>query len=159
MTGRARIALAAALAAVAVVAVVALAWGGGGDDGGRLAWEGKPRVYRHGKPTDRVLAGTLRNASLRDLTLDVEDARLLDADGHEVTGTVRFLSSYVHSLYTWSMRGENPRDLGSQERTRIGEMAKLKPDQSVPVTLSWRVPERGDPPVRADFGSVSLALP
>ena len=158
MTGRARIALATAIAAAAIGAVVALAWGGG-DDGGRLAWDGAPRVYRHGKPTDRVLAGRVRNASLRELTLDVADARLLDAHGDEVKGTVRFLSSYVHSLYTWSMRGEDPRDLGTQERTRIGEMAKLKPDQTVPVTLSWRVPEGSDPPVRADFGSVSLALP
>jgi hypothetical protein len=155
--GRTRLAAAAALAAAAVV-VVALLVTGGDSTGAALAWEGEKRVFQSGKPTDRVLTGQVKNTSLEDVTIDVEDIRLLDAEGREVQSTARFLAAFAHGRYPWSLRGDDPRALGSQERTLIGEMAKLRPGQVAPLTLSWRVPPGARPPVRVDFGSTSLAL-
>jgi hypothetical protein len=156
---RGRITVAAALAATALVAVVALAWGSGDDDAGKLAWSGTPQLFKSGKPTDRVLSSWIKNASLRDIDLDTQDIRILDGEGREVRSTARFLQTFVHGLYPWSMRSENPEDLGTQERTRLGEIAKLKPGEKAPLTLSWRVPEGGSEPVRVDFGSTLLEIP
>ena len=153
---RTRTVAVAALAAAAVVVIALLA----GDSAPRavLAWEGETTVFQSGKPTDRVLTGKVRNTSRDDVTLDVEDIRLVDADGRELQSTARFLAAFAHGRYPWSLRGDDPRALGSQERTLIGEMARLRPGQVAPLTLSWRVPPGGRPPVQVDFGSTSLAL-
>ena len=153
---RTRLAAVAALAAAAVVVVALLA--GGGEAREVLAWEGEKTVFQSGKPTDRVLTGKVKNTSLEDVTIDVEDIRLLDDSGREVQSTARFLAAFAHGRYPWSLRGDDPRALGAQERTLIGEMTRLRPGQVAPLTLSWRVPPGGDPPVRVDFGSTSLAL-
>jgi len=149
--GRARIAVAVALAAAALVAVASLAFAGGGDGAGKLACVGKQQVYKAGQPTDRVMASKVRNASLEPLTIDTLDIRVLDADGKELESTARFLEAYMHGRYSWSMR-DDPRDLGADERERMGEIARLKPDEQAPLTLSWRVPAGGAQPVRVDFG-------
>lgn len=156
---RTRLAAAAALvAALAVGAVMLLAGGAPAEGGGALAWEGPVKPFQAGKPTDRVLTAKVRNTSLEEVTIDVLDVRVLDAEGRELQSTARFLAAFAHGLYPWSRRGDDPRALGSEERTRIGEMATLKPDQVVPLTLSWRVPPGGEQPVRVDLGSATLPL-
>ena len=45
------------------------------------------------------------------------------------------------------------------ERRRLGQIATIKPGQSVPLTLSWRVPEGGSEPVEARFDGGTLSLP
>ena len=155
---RSRLAAAAALVAAAAVLAAVLLSGGGAGTTTTLVWTGEKHVFQSGKPTDRVLTGKIENTSRSDVTLDTEDIRILDAKGRELQSTARFLAAFAHGLYPWSLRGDNPRDLGSQERTRIGEMAKLRPGQVVPLTLSWRVGAGSDQPVRVDFGSTSLPL-
>ena len=125
----------------------------GGD--GDLAW-GKTELLRSGRPTDRILYGTLRSTSLEDVKLDVEDVRVLDAEGDEVRSAVVFLPAFAHGLFPAS---QQPDRIGDPELRRLGKIATLKPGQSVPITLSWRVPEGGRPPERVDFGPAELDLP
>ena len=153
---RTRLAAVAALVAAAAVVAAVLLSGGGAS--ATLSWEGDKLVFRSGKPTDRVLTGKIKNTSLEDVTIDTEDIRLLDAQGREVQSTARFLAAFAHGRYPWSLRGDDPRDLGPSERTMLGEMTKIRPGQVVPLTLSWRVPRGADAPVTVDFGSTSLAL-
>lgn len=154
---RVRLAAVGAVAAAAVVAAAVLFTGGADGGTGKLAWEGKPLVIKSGKPTDRVLTGRIENASLRDLDLDVDDARILDADGEKVEGTVRFLEAFVHGLWSWS---QAPAQLTKFERRRLGQIVTIKPGDTAPLALSWRTPRGEEPPVRVDFGDgTTLDLP
>jgi hypothetical protein len=153
---RTRLALAVALVAAAgLAAVLVLANGAEGDDG-RLAWNGTPDLIRASRPTDHILYGQVRNDSLKDVDLSYEDVRVLDAEGREVRSAVRFIAAFAHGLYPWSQR---PKELGDFERRRLGEIATIKPGQTAPITLSWRVPEGGARPVKVDFGPAEIALP
>ena len=156
---RARIGVAVAVATAALVAVAALAFAGGGEDGGKLAWAGKPQVFQSGKATDSVMSAKVRNVSREPMTVDTLDIRVLDAEGKELKSTARFLAAYMHGRYSWSMRGDDPRDLGADERERMGEIAVLKPGEEAPFTASWRVPQGGKQPVRIDFGKTTVRLP
>ena len=151
---RTRLAVAVALAAAAAVAGLLLLAGGAGGDDGRLAWKGTPTLIDAGN--DRILYGELRNDSLVEIDLAYEDVRVVDAEGREVESAVRFIAAFAHGLYAWSQRPKNPGDF---ERRRMGEIATIKPGQSAPITLSWRVP-KGDPqPVKVDFGRAELSMP
>ena len=143
-----------AVAAGAAVAVGA-AGSGGADERSSLAWQGKPTFVQSGAVTDRVFQTQLRNDSLREVDLVANDVELLDERGKPVQSTARFLQAFAHGIYSWSMTEER----GDFERRRLGEIATLKPGQTIPVTLSWRVPQGGEQPVRVDFGDVSLKLP
>jgi hypothetical protein len=151
---RTRLAAAVALAAAAALAGVLLLAGGAGGDDGRLAWKGTPDLIQAGG--DRVLYGQVRNDSLKDVDLSYRDVRVLDADGREVESAVRFIAAFAHGLYPWSQR---PKDVGDFERRRLGEIATIKPGQSAPITLSWRVPEGEPQPVKVDFGTAEVSLP
>lgn len=154
---RYRIAALAALAGAAVLAAVLLFTGGADGGTGKLAWATKPQVFKSGKPTDRVLTARIENASVRDVSLDVDDARILDAEGDELQATVSFLEAFAHGLWSWS---QAPAKLTDFERRRLGQIATIKPGETLPLALSWRVPKGGDRPVRVDFGDgVTLALP
>ena len=153
---RIRLAAAAALiAAVAIAGVLALT-GSSEGGGGRLAWKGEPSLLRSGPDTDRILYGQVETASVRTLDLDVKDARVLDEDGKELKSSVIFLAAFAHGLFPASQK---PEVIGDPERRRLGQIATLKPGQTLPLTVSWRVPEGGKPPVRVDFGSATLPLP
>ncbi len=159
-----RIALALAVAALAAVGVVALAGGsggeagaGGGDPRPRFAWSGTPQVDApRYLPRDRVLSGKLRNESLRDVKLVANNIRIVDAAGRPVRSTARFLAAYTHGLYPPTQRPKTP---NPNEQQQLGEIVTIKPQQVVPLTLSWRVPKGGKQPERVDFGGASLALP
>ena len=153
-TGRTRIAGAVALLAAALVAGLLLAGGAQGDDA-RVAWK-DAQVFSSGVKTDRILAGQLENTSLRDIEIDVEDIRVLDAEGREVQSATRFLATFAHGIFPWSQR---PEVMGDFERRRLGEIVTLKPGRSAPITLSWRLKAGAAPPARVDFGAVELDLP
>ena len=156
MRGRVRLAAAAALfVAVAVTATVLLTGSSSGDSG-KLAWKGEVQVFDSGVPTDEILYSEIENTSLRDVDLDVEDVKVYGADGKPVRASVRFLAAFAHGIFPWSQK---PDPLGDFERRRMGEIATLKPGQSVPITLSWRVPEGAPRPVRARLGDAELSIP
>jgi hypothetical protein len=153
---RVRLAAAAALAAAVGLAAVLLFTGGADGGTGSLSWQGEPRVFKSGKPTDRVLTARIENTSLKPIDLDVENVRIVDADGNELKSTARFLEAFAHSLFAWSQR---PAKLTEFERRRLGEIVTIKPGRTAPVALSWRVPPGEKPPERVEFGEVSVALP
>ena len=122
----------------------------------RLAWKEKPLLIRVPElPRDRIVTGRVRNTSLRPVDLEADRIEVVDAQGRRVQSTARFLQGFVHGLYPASMRVK-----GSKfERTRLGQLATVKPGQDLPLTLSWRVPEGRSEPVEARVGGGSLALP
>ena len=125
-------------------------------DSARLQWKAEPDLILVPElPRDRILTGQVRNASLRAVDLEAERIRILDAEGRDLKASARFSQSFSHGLYPWSMHVK-----GSKfERSRIGEIATIKPGQAVPLTLSWRVPAGGSEPVEARFDGGSLSLP
>lgn len=163
MTRRALAAVVAALAALGAGVLLVTGTGTGDDDGpqtsGSLRWEQRPTLAAvPDLPGDTLLTGRLVNGSNRDAELDVERVRVVDADGRALRHTVRFASSFAHGLFSAeaiNLKGKP----GEFERRRLGEIATLKPRQSVPITLSWRTPRGRSAPVSVDFGTMRLALP
>lgn len=152
---------AVALAAVALLVSIGRDGGAAGAAGGagpvRLAWQGEPRLIDVPElPGDRILAGTIRNTSLRPVDLDVERVEIVDARGRRLKSSARFLAAFAHGLYPPSQRTRPP---GRFERTRLGEMATVEPGQTLPLTLSWRVPPGAAAPTEVRFGGGSLRLP
>ncbi|HEX6945032.1 MAG TPA: hypothetical protein VF196_02495 [Casimicrobiaceae bacterium] len=148
--------LVAALAVVALVAAVLLARDDepAASEDRTLSWVGAPQITTPAElPSDRLLSGRLRNASLRTLRLDADRARLVDAAGHQVRGTVRFSAGFVHGLYSPRRAPKEPEP--DFERRRLGQLAVMRPREAVPVTLSWR----DGPPVRLEVGTVRIELP
>jgi len=157
--GRSRLRLVAAVAlaaAVAIVAVVLLAGQAGGQGGDAVEWDGKVQVFKSGVPTDEILYGRVRNASLENVDLDVEDLKVYGADGKRVQASVRYLAAFAHGIFPWSQK---PDPLGDFERRRLGEVVTLKPDQSAPITLAWRLPKGEPRPERVDLGPAELKIP
>ena len=156
---RVRLTAAAALVAAAVVALVLVLAGGAGGSSGEssdFAWGKDTKLIPTERKGDHILYGSLRNDSLQEINLDVAGVKLYDEDDKVVQSSVRFLAAFAHGIYPWSQR---PKPLGDFERRRLGEIARIQPDRTVPITLSWRVPEGAKPPVRVDFGPDDLRLP
>ncbi len=122
----------------------------------QLQWKTKPNLILVPElPRDRILTGSVRNASLHAVDLASERVQVLDAAGHRLRATALFAQHFSHGLYPWSWHVK-----GSKfERDRIGRSATIKPGQDVPLTLSWRVPAGGSEPVEARFDGGSLSLP
>ena len=122
----------------------------------QLQWKGKPNLILVPElPRDRILTGSIRNASLRSVDLESERVQILDAAGHRLKATALFAQHFSHGLYPWSMRVK-----GSKfERRRTGKIATIKPGQAVPLTLSWRLGSAGAEPVEVRFDGGTLALP
>lgn len=159
MSTRARLGTAVALVAAVVVAGVVLLAGGAGAGGqaqGALAWQGQTTVFTpEGLPTDRILTGRITNVALRDVELDVADVRIVDRRGEELESTARFAAAFGHGLTSPAREGEP----GAGERERLGQTVTLRPGQTAPLTLSWRVPEGGSGAQRVELGAVELTLP
>jgi hypothetical protein len=153
---RLRIVAAVALVAAVAIAAVALLTGSADGDATTLEWQGKVEVFDSGVPTDEILYTKVRNSSLRDVDLDVEDVNVYGKDGEPVQSSVRFLAAFAHGIFPWSQK---PDPLGDFERRRMGEIATLKPGQSVPITLAWRVPKGTPRPTRVDLGPAELKIP
>ena len=153
---RLRLVVAVALVAAVAIAATALLTGSAGGDARSLEWQGKVEVFESGVATDEILYSKVRNSSLRDVDLDVEDVRVYDKDGERVQASVRFLAAFAHGIFPWSQK---PDRLGDFERRRMGEIATLKPRQAVPITLAWRVPKGAPRPARVDLGPAELQIP
>lgn len=122
----------------------------------RLAWKESPRMIRVAElPNDRILTGRVRNTSLRPVDLSVDKIEIVDARGRRVASTARFLQAFAHGLYPPSMNVKG----GKFERTRMGQIATVKPGQDLPLTLSWRLASSTAQPLEVRFGGGSLALP
>jgi len=159
VSGRAK----GAAAAVAAVALALVLLAGRGGDGAtaqapvRLAWQGTPQLIEvEGMPSDRILAGRVRNTSLRPVDVSVDRIEIVDARGRRLKSTARFLAGFAHGLYPPAQQVKPP---GRFERTRLGEIATMKPGQELPLTLSWRVPPGGAAPTEVRFGGGALPLP
>ena len=122
----------------------------------RLAWKDAPQMIRVAAlPDDRILTGHVRNTSLRPVDLSVDRIEIVDAHGKRLASTARFLQNFAHGLYPPSMHVKG----GKLERTRIGQIATVKPGQALPLTLSWRLTSATAQPLQVRFGGGSLALP
>jgi hypothetical protein len=122
----------------------------------RLAWKDSPRMIRVAElPNDRILTGRVRNTSLRPVDLSVDRIVIVDARGKRLASTARFLQAFAHGLYPPSMHVKG----GKFERTRMGQIATVKPGQDLPLTLSWRLASSTAQPLEVRFGGGSLALP
>lgn len=147
--------------AAALGTALALAPAGCGDkaaSGARVSWEDKPLVVRQPElPDDTIVSGRLRNDSLQTLDLDAAEVRLVDGDDRAVQSTARFATGVTHQLYP---PREGPREKDPLFlRRRLGEVATVKPGQTVPLVVSWRVQPGQKPPVKVDLGRTSLELP
>ena len=122
----------------------------------QLQWKTKPSLILVPElPRDRILTGSVRNASLRAVDLQTDRVQILDAAGRRLHATALFSQHFSHGLYPWSMHVK-----GSKfERRRTGKLATIRPGQAVPLTLSWRVAAGGSEPVEVRFDGGSLALP
>jgi hypothetical protein len=149
----------ARLAALALVAALPLACGGGEDTGvGDLVWAGQPKVFRQPTlPRDRVLVGTVRNDSLRQMKLSASDVRAVDGDGNALRGNATFVRGYIHPLYPPTRPPEG--GLPESELERTGRQVRLQPGKTAPLSVAWRVPRGRKVAVRIDYGSGSLPIP
>ena len=153
---RAGLALATGLAVVAP-----LGCNGGGDDGGgsgELVWVKQPTIVRQQTlPRDRVLVGTVRNDSLRRLTLEAKDVRAVDEDGAALKGDATFIRGYVHPLYppTRPPAGGLP----ESELERLGRRVRLEPGTRTRLSVAWRLAPGGKPPVRIEYSGGWLPIP
>ena len=159
----ARIAL--VLAALCASAVSACGQTGSGDSStaapsagaaGGLRWAKAPQVFVPANlPNDRVMAGVLRNDSLRRLRIKASELELRDARGRAVRGSVAFLNGYLHGLDPPT----RARALDDRELVRLGRLARLDPGSESPVTVSWRVARGTDPPVSLAYGDLVVPVP
>jgi hypothetical protein len=156
----------ATLLLLAGVGVLLLLGDGGGSGSGasasaaagpvRLTWKDEPLMIRVAElPDDRILTGHVRNTSLRPVDLSVDRIEIVDSHGKRLKSTARFLQAFAHGLYPPRMHVKG----GKLERTRIGQIATVKPGQALPLTLSWRLTAATAPPLQVRFGGGSLALP
>lgn len=123
---------------------------------GGLVWTKPPSVFKPPRlPHDRVLAGTVRNASLREFRVKASDLRILDAHGDLVEGQGIFLNGYLHSLFPPTREPQLP----DRELRRIGRLLKIAPGQTAPLTIAWRLKPGQDPPTRLVIGAGSLPIP
>jgi hypothetical protein len=149
-----------ALAALALVALGAAGCGGGDErePAGALRWEKEPVLVEPARlPNDRIVAGMLRNDGRDRADLVAKDLKLLTAGGKRVPASAAFVQGFRHGLYppTRLPGGRLP----ISEQLRMGVIARVLPGKTVPLTLAWRQPAGGDPPVRIAWAKVSIPVP
>src|SRR3954470_17174001 len=143
-----------------VVAAVAVIAGCGGDkkaDAGRLAWSGKPSVFKaRNLPSDRVVIARVRNAGSETLHLVGAKLVVRDANGRKLTATAAFNTTFAHGLYGALQQpaGGPP----AAELARLGKTISLPAGGSAPFYAAWRLTPGAKEPVRIDYGTGSLAV-
>jgi len=147
--------------ALACALVLLIAGCGGGDDrepAGSLRWEKDPVLVRPDTlPGDRIIYGHLRNDGRDRADLVAKDLRLRTAGGATVKANAAFVESFRHGLYppTRLPGGKEP----ISEQLRLGQIARVLPGKSVPLTISWRQKPGSDPPVRIQWKGGSIPIP
>jgi hypothetical protein len=121
-------------------------------------WDKPPTILRSPElPRDRSAAGRVRNTGDKQVIVDARRVRLVDAKGKRIrVATARFLSGFAHGLYSPTQFGQVQ---NAFELQRLGVRVELGPGQVLPLSVSWRLVRGEAPPVRAEFGSISLPLP
>jgi hypothetical protein len=152
-----RAARAAFAAGAVALAVSAIAGCGGAVDQPPLAWKGEPQAFRSKTlPHDRVVLGTVRNASSKPLHLEAAKLVVRDAGGHPLISTAQFVAAFSHGLYG---AFQQPSVLPPQELTRRGLVVTLPPGASAPLTVAWRLAHGSREPATVDYGAGRLTLP
>lgn len=152
--------LGAGICAVALVAAGCSGGSGGREASagfGKLVWEDPPKVYTPKTlPHDRILAGRVKNDSLRKVELVAhKDVKLVDASGRSVPHTAIFIDGFTRDIYPPRSR----RRLPEQDQLRLGYRARLEPGDARPLTVAWRVKDPKRAPVRIDLPGGILKLP
>jgi hypothetical protein len=108
-------------------------------------------------PRDRSASGKVRNTGDKQIVIDARKVKLVDAKGKPASdATARFLAGFAHGLYSPTQFGQVQ---NAFELQRLGVRVELAPGQVLPLNVSWRLAPGEAPPVRAEFGSLSLPLP
>jgi hypothetical protein len=149
-----------ALVVAAAVAALAVAGCGGGSKpaAGKLAWSGKPSVFRsHDLPHDRVVVARVRNVGKTTLHLVAAKLVVRDAGGKKLAGSAGFTTTFAHGLYGAL---EKPKaGVPTGELIRLGKIVYLPPGASVPFYAAWRLGPGDREPVTVDYGSGALDVP
>jgi hypothetical protein len=139
---------------------VAIAGCGGSDkpDSGRLAWVGKPNVFKaRNLPNDRVVIARVHNTGSRTLHLVGSKLVVRDASGRALDATAAFTTTFAHGLYGALQQptgGPPPAEL-----IRLGKAIYLPAGGSAPFYAAWRLRPGTKEPVRIEYGTGSLAVP
>jgi hypothetical protein len=146
-------------AALAAVAILLLAGCGDSPGSSSVAWEGKPLVVKQPElPRDTIVSGKIVNKGSETLRLAAADVRVVSSDGDAVESAVRFAVGVTHGLYP---PREGPKEQEPEFlQERLGEVAVVKPGESSPLVVSWRLKPGEAPPVKVELGEdASLTLP
>jgi hypothetical protein len=149
-------------AGVAGLALALAAGGCGSADKastGPLDWKGAPFLEAVGAtlPDDRILVGTVRNVSVRqELTIDSKKIAVRDAAGKSLRAFGIFTATFAHGLYGVSEAPNGP--VGS-DRKRLGFTVTLKPGETAPLTIAYRLAAGVKPPLRVEYPGGHLAVP
>lgn len=130
-----------------------------GSGEGPLEWKQTPilTVAAETLPDDRILAGTVRNVSLRqELALDATKVVVRDAAGKRLESFALFSHTYAHGLYGASEAPDGP---VGEDRRRLGYLRTIKPDEEAPLTVAYRLTRTSRPPVTIDYGEGTLPVP
>lgn len=131
--------------------------GPGTTAGGALEWTGTPQVFRtKALPDDRIVVGTVRNTSGKQLRLDASALKVRLPDGRRLVTTGQFAAGYAHGLYG---AFQKPDPIPPGELSRLGIEVTIAPGKTAPLAVSWHQPRTlGGRPV-VDYGAGRLTLP
>jgi hypothetical protein len=148
------------LALLAVAATAAASCGGGPGAGvrrGDMVWERPPLLFvPHALPSDRVVLGRVRNDSLRPLRLLAAKVLVRDGAGRVLRSSAAFTTTYAHGLFG---AFQQPSAQPTEELVRLGRLVELRPGETAPLYVAWRMPDDAHGPVHVDYGSGDLTLP
>jgi hypothetical protein len=143
-----------------LMATMALAGCGGGGAGvrrGDLVWAQPPLEFvPQGLASDRVVVGRVRNDSLRPLRLVAARLLVRDDTGRTLRSSVGFTTTYAHGLFG---AFQQPSALPTEELVRLGRVVELRPGETAPFYVAWRMPASAQGPVHVDYGAADLTLP
>ena len=146
------------LVAVAIAVAAAGCGGKAKPVDGRLAWDGKPTVFRANHlPNDRVVIARVKNTGSKTLHLIGATLVVRDARGRALDTTAAFTTTFAHGLY--GALEQPPGGPPPQELARLGKTIYLAPGDSAPFYAAWRLDPKAKEPVRIYYGTGSLALP
>ncbi|MGH3440916.1 MAG: hypothetical protein ACRDUY_02510 [Nitriliruptorales bacterium] len=137
--------------------VVVLAGCGGGASHGQLAWTRSPLVFAPPRlADDRVVVGQVRNTSLRPLRLDVREMVVRDSGGRALASSARFAAAFAHPLYGAFQKPSYDEPF---ELDRLGVITELRPGETGPLYVAYRLREGSEPPISVEYGPGALELP
>ena len=153
--------LAAILLAVVLAGTVAVvAKNGSGERAGdvpSVGWAGEPELTTPSNlPRDAIAHGRIRNNTLRPLDLEARDLVVVDDKGRRWRTSGRFMQGFAHGLWPPGGEVQNRSDF---ERERLGEIAKLDPGETAPLTVAWTKPPGAGRAVRIELGGPKLTIP